>query len=70
MSAEISGIGWVMANKQLFKESFDIWAGTPSCYFDVFYDLPKQVCRTFRSSLAASLEPLAHYGNLASFSLL
>ena len=70
MSAEISGVGWVMANKQLFKEGLDVWASASSCYFDTFYNLQKQVCRTFGSLLVASLEPLAHYGNVASFSLL
>ena len=45
-----------------------IWAGAPSCYLELLDKLKKQICRTVGSSLAASLEPLAHQ-NVASLSL-
>ena len=45
------------------------WAGAPSCYFELLDKLQKQIRRSVGRSLAASLEPLAHHWNLASFSL-
>ena len=47
-----------------------MWAGAPSCYLDFLDKLQKQICRIVGSSLAASLEPLAHCRNVASLSLL
>ena len=44
--------------------------GAPSCNLKLLEKLQKQVCRTIVSSLAASLEPLAHCRNVASLSLL
>ena len=44
-----------------------VWAGASSCCF--LDKLQKQICRIARSSLTASLEPLAHRRNLASLSL-
>ena len=46
-----------------------VWAGAPSCYLELLDKLQKWICRTVGSSLAASLEPLAHCGNVASLSL-
>ena len=46
-----------------------VWAGAPSCYLELLDKLQKQICRTVGSSLAASLEPLAHCRNVASLSL-
>ena len=46
-----------------------VWAGAPSCYLELLDKLQKQICRTVGSSLAASLEPLAHCQNVASSSL-
>ena len=46
-----------------------VWAGAPSCYLELLDKLQKQICRTVGSSLAASLEPLAHRRNVASLSL-
>ena len=37
-----------------------VWAGGPICYLEVLGKLQKRICRTFGTSLAASLEPLAH----------
>ena len=46
-----------------------VWAGAPSCYFELLDKLQKWICRTVGPSLAASLEPLAHRRNAASLSL-
>ena len=46
-----------------------VWAGAPSCYLELLDKLQKRICRTFGSSLAASLEPLAYRRNVASLRL-
>ena len=46
-----------------------VWASAPSCYLELFDKLQKQICRTLSPSLAASLEPLDHCGNVASLSV-
>ena len=46
-----------------------VWAGALSCYLDLLDKLQKRICGTIGSSLAASLEPLAHRQNVASLSL-
>ena len=46
-----------------------VWAGAPSCYLHLLDKLQKQICTTVGSSLAASLEPLAHHRNVAILSL-
>ena len=46
-----------------------VWAGAPSCYFELLDKLQKQIWRTVGPSLAASLEPLAHHWNVASLGL-
>ena len=46
-----------------------VWAGAPSCYLDLLDKLQNRICRTVGPSLAASLEPLAHRRNVATFSL-
>ena len=46
-----------------------VWAGGPSCYLELLDKLQKRICRTVGPSLAVSLEPLAHRGNVASLSL-
>ena len=43
--------------------------GAPSCYLELLDKLQKRICRTAGSSLAASLEPLAHHKNVTSLSL-
>ena len=37
-----------------------VWAGVPSCYLELLDNLQKRICTTVGTSLAASLEPLAH----------
>ena len=46
-----------------------VWAGAPICYLELLDKLQKQICRTVGPSLAAFLELLAHYRNVASLSL-
>ena len=46
-----------------------VWAGAPSCYLEFLDKLQKQICRIVGPALAASLEPLARCGNVASLSL-
>ena len=46
-----------------------VWAGAPSCYFEMLDKLQKWICRTVGSSLAISLESLAHRRNVTSLSL-
>ena len=46
-----------------------VCAGVPSCYLELLEKLQKRICRTVGTSLAASLEPLAHSRNVASLSL-
>ena len=46
-----------------------IWAGAPGCYMELLDKLQKQLCRTVGPSLAASLEPLNHHGNVANLNL-
>ena len=43
-----------------------VWAGASSCYLKLLDKVPKQIYWTVVTSLAATLEPLAHYGNVAS----
>ena len=43
-----------------------VWAGFSSCYLELLDKLQKQICRTVGHSLAASLESLAHFQNVAS----
>ena len=45
------------------------WTGAPSCYLEMLDNLQKWICGTVATSLAASLEPLAHRKNVASLSL-
>ena len=45
------------------------WAGAPSCYLELLDKLQKRIWRTVSPSLAASLHPLAHSGNVLSLSI-
>ena len=49
---------------------FHVWAGASSCYLELFDKLQKRIYRAVGHSLAASLESLAHCGNVARLSLL
>ena len=46
-----------------------VWAGAPSCYFELLDNLQKRICRTIGPALAAFLEALAHHPNVTSLSI-
>ena len=46
-----------------------VCAGAPSSFLNLLDKLQKRMCRTFGSSITASLEPLSHRRNVASVSL-
>ena len=46
-----------------------VWVGASSCYLELLDKLQEWICRIMGPSLAASLEPLAHFRNVASLSL-
>ena len=46
-----------------------VWAGAPICYLELLDKVQKPICRAVGPSVAASLEPLTHYLNVASLSL-
>ena len=46
-----------------------VWAGTLSCNLELLDKLHKRICRTIGTSIAASLEPLAHHRIVASLNL-
>ena len=46
-----------------------VCSGAPSCYLELLDKLQKRICVTVDSSLAASLEPLAHCRNVTSLCL-
>ena len=49
--------------------AMSVWANAPSCYLELLDQQQKQICRTVDPSFVASLEPVVHYGNVASLSL-
>ena len=46
-----------------------VWTAAPGRYLELLDKLQKWICRTVGPSLAASLEPLVHRGNVASLSV-
>ena len=46
-----------------------VWAGAPSCFFELLPELQKWICRTVAPFSAASLQPLTHHPNVANLSL-
>ena len=46
-----------------------VWAGAPSCCLELLDKLQKRICKIVGPSVAASLEPLAHFRNVARLSL-
>ena len=49
---------------------YRVWVSAPTCYLELLDKQQKRMCRTDSSSLASTLEPLAHYRNVASFLIL
>ena len=46
-----------------------VWDGAPSWYLELLDKLRKQICKTVGPSLPASVEPLAHWRNVANLSV-
>ena len=61
LSAEVA----LYLNKSTMRSCMEycchVWAGAPSCYFELLDKLQKWIWRTVGPSFAASLEPLAHH---------
>ena len=79
IGALIRSMKFLSPEVALYLYEFTIWprmeycchvlAGGPSCYLELLDKLQKQICRTIGPSLAASLEPLAHFQNVVSLNL-
>ena len=50
--------------RQCMENCCHVWAGAPSCFFELLDKLQKRVCKSLGPSLATSLEPLAHCQNV------
>ena len=48
---------------------YQVWTDAPSCYLELLDKLQTRICRTIGPSLAACLKSLAHYRNVATFSI-
>ena len=69
LSPEVALYLYISTIRPCMEYCCHVWAGTPSCFLELLDKLQKQISRTVASSLAASLEPLAHRRNVASLSL-
>ena len=58
---------WAKTDSACMVYCCHVWAGGPSCYLELLDKLQKQICKTVGSSIAASLEPLTHHQNVASY---
>ena len=55
--------------RQCMEYCCHVWADARRCYLELLDKPRKRICKTLGPSLAASLEPLAHRGNVTSLSL-
>ena len=69
LSPEVALYLYKSTIRPCMKYCYHVSAGAPSCYLELLDKLQKWICRTVGLSLAASLEPFAHHGNVASLSL-
>ena len=69
LSSEVALYLYKSTIQSCVKYCCHAWAGAPSCYLELLYNIQKQICRTVGASLAASLQALAHW-NVASLWLL
>ena len=60
LSPEVALYLYKSAIRQCIEYCCHVWAGAPSCYFELLDKLQKRICRTVGSSLATSLERLTH----------
>ena len=68
LSSEVALNIYKSTTRRCMEYCCQVWAGFPSCYLELLDKLQKRICRTVGSSLATSLEPLAHCRNVASLS--
>ena len=68
-SSEVALYLYKSTIRQCMEYCCHVWAGAPNCYLEMLNKLIKRISRTFGSSLAAFLEPMAHCRNVASLSL-
>ena len=68
LSPEVALYLYKSTIRPCMEYSCHVWAGSPTCYFELLDKLQKRICRTVGPSLAASLEPFAHRRNVASLS--
>ena len=69
LSPEVALYVYKSTIRPCMKYCCHVWAGAPSCYLELLDKLQKLICRTVGPSLATSLEPLVHSGNVARLSL-
>ena len=69
LSPEVVLYLYISTISPCMKYCCHVWAGAPSCYFELLDKIQKPICRAIGSSLAASFEPLAHRQNVASLNL-
>ena len=68
ISPEVAPYLYKFTIHRWMEYSCHVWAAIPSYYLELLDKLQAQICRTVSFSVAASLEPLAHYWNVASLS--
>ena len=58
LSSEVTLYLYKATTHPCMKYCYHVWAGAPSCFWELLDKLQKQICRTVGPSLATSLEPL------------
>ena len=69
LSAEVALYFYKSTIRRCIEYCCHVWAGTPSCYLELFNKVQKRICRTVSPSLATSIGTLSHRRNVASLSL-
>ena len=69
LSPEVALYLYKSTMRLCMKYCCHVKACAPSRYLELLDKLQKGICRTLGPSLAASLEPLAHLGNVASLNI-
>ena len=70
LSPEVALYLYKSTMRPYMEYCWHFWADAPSSHLELLDNLQKQICMTFGSILASSLEPLAHRRNVANLSLL
>ena len=69
LSSEVTLYLYKATTHPCMKYCYHVWAGAPSCFWELLDKLQKQICRTVGPSLATSLEPLTDCWYVPSLSL-